>query len=240
MTVLAPCLAVVLVVAAGHRLAPAPLRVVGAAWVAGSPYQGRGGARTVLQWVVGGLVALVSGMLLGWVFTAVGVAVAWVAARHRRGAAARRHRAAVRRALPDLVDLFHVAASAGHPVPAALAAVTPRAPDVLAGPVRAAGARFERGLPLSTCLADLGTELGPAAWSLTVALSQSASSGVPLVPLLDGVAAAARDERRRSAQEAARRLPVTMLFPLVLCVLPAAIALAVVPVLVVSVASLSP
>jgi len=38
----------------------------------------------------------------------------------------------------------------------------------------------------------------------------------------------------------ARRLPVTMLLPLVACILPAAILLAVVPVLLVSVSSLAP
>ena len=97
-----------------------------------------------------------------------------------------------------------------------------------------------RGSSIGESLAGLGSDLGPNGAPLTDALHQAGSAGVPLVPLLDGVAAAARDRRRRTAPEAARRLPVTMLLPLVACTLPAAILLAVVPVLVVSLASLRP
>lgn len=152
----------------------------------------------------------------------------------------RRERAAVAAAVPDLVDLFLVSASAGSPVVASLSAVAPRAPAPVVPAVRSAHDRFGRGLPLVECLAELGDALGPTGEPLTEALAQATSAGVPLVPLLEGVAATARDERRRRAQEAARRLPVTMLFPLVLCILPAAVLLAVVPVLLVSVASLHP
>ena len=44
--------------------------------------------------------------------------------------------------------------------------------------------------------------------------------------------------RRRRAEEAARRLPVQLLFPLVLCVLPAFVLLAVVPLLLAAVPQL--
>ncbi|HWJ62591.1 MAG TPA: type II secretion system F family protein [Acidimicrobiales bacterium] len=152
----------------------------------------------------------------------------------------RRERVAVAAAVPDLVDLFVVSASAGQPVAASLAVVAPRAPPAVRLVVATAHDRFRRGLPLADCLAELGQGLGAGGAPLADALRQAAAAGVPLVPLLEGVAAAARDERRRRAQEVARRLPVTMLFPLVLCILPAAVLLAVVPVLLVSVASLRP
>ncbi|WP_421118348.1 type II secretion system F family protein [Aquihabitans daechungensis] len=153
---------------------------------------------------------------------------------------AQQQRSALAAAVPDLVDLFVVAASAGQTVAGSLAVVAPRAPAATLPAVCAAHARFRRGLPLADCLAELGSELGPDGGPLADALRQAASAGVPLVPLLEGVAAAARDRRRRRAQEVARRLPVTLLFPMVACILPAAILLAVVPVLLVSVASLSP
>jgi tight adherence protein C len=153
---------------------------------------------------------------------------------------ARRQQAAIAAAVPDLVDLFLVSASSGQTVTGSLAAVAPRAPPALASAVGGASDRFRRGLPLVECLAELGSDLGPHGAPLADSLRQAASAGAPLVPLLEGVAATARDRRRRRAQEVARRLPITMLFPMVACILPAAILLAVVPVLLVSVASLSP
>ncbi len=62
--------------------------------------------------------------------------------------------------------------------------------------------------------------------------------GDPLVPVLDRLSVEARMVRRRQAEEAARRLPVQLLFPLVLCVLPAFVLLAVVPLLLAAVPQL--
>lgn len=252
MTVAVAVASVVLLVAvAGHRLRPAPRRArpadgTGAGRVAhldrSAPFVGFSArldervARHLPALLAGVAVLAVAGPAPGLVAGTVAAVSGPVMARRREQG----RRRAVEAAVPDLVDLFVVAASAGLPVASSLAVVAPRAPSATAPLVGAAARRFDRGSPLGECLTDLGADLGPTGRPLTEALGQAAGSGVPLVPLLEAVAATARDQRRRRAQEVARRLPVTMLFPLVACIFPAAVLLAVVPVLLVSLASLSP
>lgn len=154
--------------------------------------------------------------------------------------ARRRRAAAEARAVPELVDLFLLAASAGLPVGAALAAVAARAPPPVRPVLGRAQERTTQGVALADALAELGAELGPSAAELVDALAHAARTGAPLVPALERVAALSRDRRTRAAEAAARRLPVTLLFPLACCVLPAAVLLAVVPVVAGSLSSLDP
>lgn len=151
-----------------------------------------------------------------------------------------RQLAALDRALPEVVDLFLVAAAAGLPVSACLRAVADRAPPAARPALAGAVAHAARGAPLAVALARLGPALGTLGPSLTEVLIGAHRSGAALRPRLERVAAATRDARRRRAEEAARRLPVTLLFPLVCCVLPAFGLLAVVPLLVASLGSLQP
>jgi len=150
----------------------------------------------------------------------------------------RRQQADVDRALPDLLDLLRIAVAAGHPVHRCIADVTDRAPEAVQPPLRRLVERMERGSPLVPELVTAASGLGSLGPALTDVLVASAVTGAPLGPALDRVAATARDRRRRSAEVAARRLPVTLLFPLVCCVLPAFVLLAVVPLLVGSLGSL--
>lgn len=170
---------------------------------------------------------LTSGPVLALVLT---VALVGARALLRRRHLSRR-RAERNRALPDLIDLFVVAASAGHPVPRCLIVVAPRAPAVLKEDLSSATDRLDVGFPLRQVLADLGDGLGPLGVALTDALSSSLVTGASLGPALAEVAATARDHRRREAQIVARRLPVQLLLPLVCCILPAFALLAVVPLL---------
>ncbi len=75
---------------------------------------------------------------------------------------------------------------------------------------------------------------------LVDALAEHDRYGTPLGPSLARAAVEARARRRRHAEEAARRLPVTLLFPLVLTTLPAFFLLAIVPLLAGSLGSLGP
>jgi tight adherence protein C len=206
------------------------------------PRAARGGWSTVGpgSWALASAVTLAAVWSLGLATVVAATALGLGARAVRRRRAAMAEAQARQRALPDLVDLFALCGAAGHPVATALVTVGPRAPPPLRDHVAEAVRRFERGLPLADALVGLGRALGPDGEALADALAHAAASGTPLGPALADVAAAARDRRRRAAQEAAHRLPVKLLFPLVLCILPAAVLLAVVPVLAASVASLAP
>lgn len=240
---LAPAAAAGLVIVAAvprRPLAPSVGAVVAERDVMGTWSGHRGGPPRSVERVVVGLALLMASLVFGPVALVLGMGVGLVVPSLLRRDADRRRRRAIAAALPELIDLFTIAASAGHPVPSALASVGPRAPGPVRQLVGEAVVRFERGIPLAESLDLLGVDLGPGSRDLVHALNQATASGAPLAPLLDAVARTSRDTRRRESQAAARRLPVTMLLPLAMCVLPAAIVLAVVPVLMVSIASLAP
>ena len=231
---------IVIAVAVPHRPLAPSVPAVGVRTVTRGSWPGRLGPPRSVERVVAGLTVLTAWVVFGPVALVLGTGVGLVVPSLLRRDADRRRRRAIGAALPELIDLFTIAASAGHPVPSALASVGPRAPGPVRQLVGEAVVRFERGIPLAESLDLLAVDLGPGSRDLVHALNQATASGAPLAPLLDAVARTSRDTRRRESQAAARRLPVTMLLPLAMCVLPAAIVLAVVPVLMVSIASLAP
>ncbi len=144
--------------------------------------------------------------------------------------AARRHEVEVRRLLPDVVDLLRSAVDAGLTVGAAVDAVADRAQGAWHEAFRGVQRQVALGERRSVALRELD-RLGDVARPLTRALVASERDGAPLTLALDVLARDARLERRRDAEEQARRLPVQLLFPLVLCILPAFGLLTVVPLL---------
>ena len=94
------------------------------------------------------------------------------------------------------------------------------------------------GEPLADALGRLA-DLGPAVRPLAAALVAAERDGAAIGDRLERLALDARLGHRRRAEEAARRLPVQLLFPLVGCVLPAFGLLTVVPLLAASMPHLS-
>ena len=86
--------------------------------------------------------------------------------------------------------------------------------------------------PLDEALDDFGATCGPRARAFAEAVSGSLRTGIPLAPELDRLGRELREDMRRRLEHRVRRLPVLLLFPLVLCVLPALGLVAIVPVLV--------
>lgn len=162
------------------------------------------------------------------------LAMALLTARSAR----RRHDAALVDQLPDVVDLLALTATAGLPVTAALTAIGDRPGGPVGGAIGRAAAHLRAGGPLAGALTHLA-RVGPQARPLVDALAQHERYGSPLLPALERVAIEARSRRRRQAEETARRLPVTLLFPLLLTTFPAFVALTVVPLLAGSLGALS-
>ena len=144
---------------------------------------------------------------------------------------ARRATAQSERELADVIDLFSLAAGSGLNLRLALAAVASRSPPAWVAPLRAADTGVERGMAVADVLDRLPGVVGDHAHPLVSVLVSSERYGTALLPALERLAVEARFDRRRRAEEAARRVPVKLLFPLVLCILPAFGALTVAPLL---------
>jgi tight adherence protein C len=160
---------------------------------------------------------------------------AWRARRDQR-----RAEAEVVRLLPDVVDLLGVAVAAGCTVPLALALVAPRVGGPLGVGLGEAVRRARLGERHADAVRAVCAEAGEVARPLVVAVQSAEHYGSPLVPALERLSAECRARRRRQAEVAARRTPVRLLFPLVLCTLPAFALLTVVPLLAGSLTSLRP
>jgi tight adherence protein C len=177
--------------------------------------------------VVGGVLGLVVLPPLAPVLAGLPWAVPRLRARRRR----RARLAAVARNLPDAVDQFVLVVGAGLTVPLAVEAVARRAPEPIAVDLRRVAEEVRLGRRLADALGDVPARLGEPARPLVAALVASERYGAPLLDRLVRLSAEVRADRRRRAEEAARRVPVKLLFPLVLCTLPAFALLTVVPLL---------
>jgi len=172
-------------------------------------------------------VAALPAALVAWALPGLG-------ARRRR----RRHLAAIAADLPDVVDLLVLAVGAGLTVRLAVAAVARRSPGPLGAELARAGQEADLGRRLADALDDLPERAGEATRPLIGALIASERYGAPLGASLERLAHEVRADRRRRAEEAARKVPVKLLFPLVSCTLPAFGLLTVAPLIASAVRSL--
>ena len=202
------------------------MTVLAAMWMlavvaGGVVYQRRSGSAAIAAGVVAALV---------WPPLAVlPLAVAALSRRWQPLAQVHRDKTAITATLPDATDLLLVAIYAGLTPELALR----RLVSYLSGPLRVAAnetfRRLDAGERFGDALGAFTDKLGEPARPLVAALAGSERYGLPLGPALEVVATISRDQRRRAAETAARKLPVRLSFPLVLCILPAFIILTVVP-----------
>ncbi len=183
-----------------------------------------------------GLVAavVVLGVFAGLLALLAVLAVIAARLRSRR----RERQLLIDRGLPDVIDLLSLVVSAGRPVSLGFADVCPRLPE----PYRTEFARVLRrsaaGEPFAESVRQLRHRIGPQVNAVVHAVVAAEMDGAPLEPALLRAGDEAQRRRRVRAEEAARRVPVAMLFPLVFCILPSFCLLTIVPVLLGSLAGL--
>lgn len=141
-------------------------------------------------------------------------------------------------AFPDAVEIIVVAVRAGHTPTRAVLAAAELCHPCLCPAFEAFEHRLMRGASFADALSSLGEAIGPSARPIVDAMATADRYGLPLGPVLDRLVDEARVERRRHAANAARRLPIALAFPLVVCSLPAFVLLAVIPAVLGAVASL--
>lgn len=163
--------------------------------------------------------------------------LSWPVLRRRR-VAQERHRRVVDE-LPDVIDLLRIAVDGGLTVHDALVAVVAHGDGDIVDALAAVLARVDQGDRLGDAL-PMASALGPAAQGFVDTLVAAERYGTSAARELDRAATEARIARRRRGEESARRVPVKMLFPLVLCTLPALGLLTVLPLLARSLPSLAP
>lgn len=152
---------------------------------------------------------------------------AWPRLRARRQE--RRRLARLEAGLPEVVDLLTLAVGAGANVTHAVAAAGRRGVGPLAAELARVTSEVGRGRRVADALDELPHRAGEAVRPLAVALATCERYGAPLGPALERLGDEVRRQRQRRAEEAARKVPVVLLFPLVLCILPAFALLTVAP-----------
>lgn len=133
------------------------------------------------------------------------------------------------RTLPEVVDLLLVGVGAGLTPRETLQRCQAWLPAPFAKAVDSALSRAAAGATFADALDRAMTPLGDRVRPLVAALNAGERDGTMLAGGLLRVSDEARRQRRVAAQERARRVPVAMLGPLLLCVLPSFALLTLVP-----------
>jgi tight adherence protein C len=137
----------------------------------------------------------------------------------------------VRATLPDALDLLAACALAGMGIDQALRIVTSESSGPLGDALGEMVRGLDAGMPRAAAYELLARAApAPEVRSLVRALRRAERYGTPVAPVLVAQAREARARRRTEADETARAAPVKMLFPLVLCFLPAFVLLTVAPI----------
>ncbi|MFV0524172.1 MAG: type II secretion system F family protein [Acidimicrobiales bacterium] len=177
-------------------------------------------------------------LLIGPAAAVGGPVVAGVFARRRSAARRRAAEAARLAALPAALDLCAVVLAAGGTVRDAVAALGRHGPGSIRVAAAIAVARADAGLRFDEALRGFRRDLGPGYQPLTGALLLGHEQGGSIGVLLGRLSAEANASRRRQGERVARRLPVALLGPLIVCSLPAVLLGAVAPLVLVSLAGL--
>lgn len=129
---------------------------------------------------------------------------------------------AIRRTLPDVLDLLVVSVEAGVGFDGAMQKVV----DKMSGPLRDEMARVLEQVRLGRSRSEALRLMGERTHvsdliSFVAAVQQAETLGVSIAKVLRVQADAARERRSQRAREAAAKLPVKLLFPLVFFIFPA-------------------
>lgn len=132
------------------------------------------------------------------------------------------YKSAIRRALPDMLDMLTISVEAGLGFDQAIAKIVRNTSGPLAQQFGRMLQEIQAGASRADALRHLAqrTEV-PELNGFIMAIVQADVFGISVSTVLRAQAGEMRIKRRQYAEEAAQKAPVKLVFPLVLCILPA-------------------
>lgn len=130
-------------------------------------------------------------------------------------------RSTIERLLPDIIDMVAISLQAGLSFDGAIAFICERIENPLVAELRHYLADLLLGRSRREALDGVFQRTGSAeVGELTAAVSQAEEMGTSLARTLRSQAKLSRDMRRVRAEEKARKAPIQLLFPIILCIMP--------------------
>jgi tight adherence protein C len=199
------------IVLAGHQGTWPIERVLAAKLLLGAAGLGVGSLRTLADLSIGSIVITLVAAGIGYFVPDM---LLWVRARDRQQT--------IRQELPDTLDEVTVSVEAGLGFEAALARAGRAGHGPIAEELIRTMQEMQIGVPRRAALRHLvdRTDVSDLR-HFVVAIIQAEDYGVPVAQVLRVHAAELRVKRRQYAEERAMKIPVKVVFPLVLCILPA-------------------
>lgn len=137
-------------------------------------------------------------------------------------AAGKKRKDAIRKSLPDTMDLLTISVEAGLGLDAALAQVARNSSGPLAFEVARMLHEMQMGVSRADAFRRLGDRTGvDELRSFVLAMIQAEVFGISISKVLRSQAKQHRVKRRQRAEHKAMQVPVKILFPLIFCILPA-------------------
>ena len=153
-------------------------------------------------------------------------ALGWMLPSVRLARAIRQRSDTIFKDLPDIIDMLAIAVEAGAGFEAALSIVCENFDSPLTDELTISLREMELGMPRREALQQLRQRADlDVVRTLVLALLQADALGIPIGRVLKGQAAEVRAKRRAWARQKAAKLPVKILFPLVLFIFPPILAL---------------
>jgi tight adherence protein C len=147
--------------------------------------------------------------------------VGWFGPPSLLSARASRRRENIQRELPDTMDLLTISVEAGLGFDAAVGQCITNIKGTLADELSRVMQEMQLGVARSQAFRNLDTRTDvDELKSFVLAMIQADQFGISVSRVLRAQAAQLRVRRRQRAEEKAMKLPVKMIFPLILCVMP--------------------
>lgn len=181
------------------------------------------GVGLIVASIVGVMIGFGAGGLLGTVIGGVaGALVGFFIPDAVIADLSKRRQDKIRRSLPDILDTLTLSVQAGLGFDAALAQITRDGSGPVAGEFARVLQEMQIGLSRVEALRALGRRTNVIELrSFCAIIAQASELGVPIADVLREQAKEMRIRRRQRAEDSARKVSVKILFPLILCLLPA-------------------